>query len=372
MDTGSPESKFGVSLDDAPALLERIAAVPGARAARPARAHRVAAARPRRLRRARPRRSPRSAASRSTTSAAASASPTARTSRRRSIADYAAGDRRGARTHLDPGARLIVEPGRSVVGRSGVTLYSVVTVKRGARTHVAVDGGMADNLEHVLNSIALATRRSVTEPATAGTASGDVRGAGAKTQLHGPRCRDVAPSPVIPGRYSPTNPMSTSIRRASTSIERIASRTIGMSSSPPSVRRPRAPRTRAARPSAARRRPRASPSTTMQPSRSGAQYSSSSSAGASPGHRAAARRAAPRRPRAPACPSSRTIGRSSVPARRSIVARRAVHGHRAAERQQPRAGRVTWNEPSSPCGRPTRPAVDELTRRCRRGRAGCP
>jgi diaminopimelate decarboxylase len=37
-----------------------------------------------------------------------------------------------------------------VVGRSGVTLYSVVTVKRGARTHVAVDGGMADNLEYPL------------------------------------------------------------------------------------------------------------------------------------------------------------------------------------------------------------------------------
>ena len=63
-----------------------------------------------------------------------------------SIADYAQATVR-ALEHLDPAARLIVEPGRSVVGRSGVTLYSVVTVKRGARTHVAVDGGMADNLE---------------------------------------------------------------------------------------------------------------------------------------------------------------------------------------------------------------------------------
>jgi diaminopimelate decarboxylase len=54
------------------------------------------------------------------------------------------------REHLDPDARLIVEPGRSMVGRSGVTLYSVVTVKRGARTHVAVDGGMGDNLEPML------------------------------------------------------------------------------------------------------------------------------------------------------------------------------------------------------------------------------
>jgi diaminopimelate decarboxylase len=66
-----------------------------------------------------------------------------------SIADYAQATVR-ALGYLDPGARLIVEPGRSVVGRSGVTLYSVVTVKRGARTHVAVDGGMADNLEYPL------------------------------------------------------------------------------------------------------------------------------------------------------------------------------------------------------------------------------
>jgi diaminopimelate decarboxylase len=52
--------------------------------------------------------------------------------------------------HLDPAARLIVEPGRSLTGRSCVTLYEVVTVKRGVRTHVAVDGGMADNLEPML------------------------------------------------------------------------------------------------------------------------------------------------------------------------------------------------------------------------------
>jgi diaminopimelate decarboxylase len=37
-----------------------------------------------------------------------------------------------------------------MVGRSTLTLYSVVTVKRGARTHVAVDGGMGDNLEPML------------------------------------------------------------------------------------------------------------------------------------------------------------------------------------------------------------------------------
>jgi len=67
-----------------------------------------------------------------------------------SVHDYADTTVRAVREHLDPDARLIVEPGRSLVGRSCVTLYSVVTVKRGPRTHVAVDGGMADNLEPML------------------------------------------------------------------------------------------------------------------------------------------------------------------------------------------------------------------------------
>ena len=48
------------------------------------------------------------------------------------VADYAEATVRAPRDHLDPEARLIVEPGRSMVGRSGATLYSVVTVKRGA------------------------------------------------------------------------------------------------------------------------------------------------------------------------------------------------------------------------------------------------
>jgi diaminopimelate decarboxylase len=55
-----------------------------------------------------------------------------------------------ARRRLPASARLIVEPGRSLVARSGVTLYRVVTVKRGAPTFVAVDGGMGDNLEVAL------------------------------------------------------------------------------------------------------------------------------------------------------------------------------------------------------------------------------
>ncbi|MFE5934959.1 diaminopimelate decarboxylase [Streptomyces sp. NPDC056470] len=55
-----------------------------------------------------------------------------------------------AREHLPGDARLIVEPGRSLVAPAALTLYRVVTVKPGERPLVAVDGGMADNLEPML------------------------------------------------------------------------------------------------------------------------------------------------------------------------------------------------------------------------------
>jgi len=45
---------------------------------------------------------------------------------------------------------LMTEPGRSIVGPAGLTLYTVGTIKvAGARTYVAVDGGMSDNLRPV-------------------------------------------------------------------------------------------------------------------------------------------------------------------------------------------------------------------------------
>ncbi len=52
-----------------------------------------------------------------------------------------------AKALLPDGSRIIVEPGRSMVANSACTLYRVTTLKRGVVTHVAVDGGMADNLE---------------------------------------------------------------------------------------------------------------------------------------------------------------------------------------------------------------------------------
>ena len=48
--------------------------------------------------------------------------------------------------------RLIVEPGRAIVGQAGVALYRVGVVKNipGVRCYVSVDGGMADNIRPAL------------------------------------------------------------------------------------------------------------------------------------------------------------------------------------------------------------------------------
>lgn len=64
-----------------------------------------------------------------------------------SLDAYAAAMIDQARALLPAGSRVIVEPGRSMVASAACTLYRVTTVKRGQVTHVAVDGGMGDNLE---------------------------------------------------------------------------------------------------------------------------------------------------------------------------------------------------------------------------------
>jgi len=48
--------------------------------------------------------------------------------------------------------KILVEPGRSIVGNSGVTLYTIGTIKEipGIRTYISVDGGMSDNLRPML------------------------------------------------------------------------------------------------------------------------------------------------------------------------------------------------------------------------------
>jgi diaminopimelate decarboxylase len=73
------------------------------------------------------------------------------------IADYARDLRHALRTAcaaagVKGAARLLVEPGRSIVGPAGLTVYRVGTIKEieGVRTYVAVDGGMSDNLRVAL------------------------------------------------------------------------------------------------------------------------------------------------------------------------------------------------------------------------------
>jgi diaminopimelate decarboxylase len=58
----------------------------------------------------------------------------------------------GVKRVFDPVPRILVEPGRSLVGNAGVTAYEIGTVKEipGVRTYVAVDGGMSDNLRPML------------------------------------------------------------------------------------------------------------------------------------------------------------------------------------------------------------------------------
>jgi diaminopimelate decarboxylase len=68
------------------------------------------------------------------------------------IEDYVAVKADGVRRVFDPAPRILIEPGRSLVGNAGVTAYRVGTVKEipGVRTYVAVDGGMSDNLRPML------------------------------------------------------------------------------------------------------------------------------------------------------------------------------------------------------------------------------
>lgn len=66
-----------------------------------------------------------------------------------------------------PRPKVVVEPGRAISGRAGVTLYRVCSVKTqcGGRTFVAVDGGMSDNprvsLYDARYTVALANRHSL-------------------------------------------------------------------------------------------------------------------------------------------------------------------------------------------------------------------
>jgi diaminopimelate decarboxylase len=66
------------------------------------------------------------------------------------IGEYVAALAAAAHRHLGEEIEILIEPGRSVVAPAGLTLYRVVTRKQAGRLHIAVDGGMGDNLEHSL------------------------------------------------------------------------------------------------------------------------------------------------------------------------------------------------------------------------------
>ncbi len=68
------------------------------------------------------------------------------------IEDYVDVKVRGVQRAFDPVPRVLIEPGRSLVGNAGVTAYRIGTIKEipTVRTYVAVDGGMSDNLRPML------------------------------------------------------------------------------------------------------------------------------------------------------------------------------------------------------------------------------
>ena len=63
-----------------------------------------------------------------------------------SIDDFAGAVVRRFRERWPHDVQLILEPGRALIGRAGVTLYRIGSTKRsGGITYVAIDGGMSDN-----------------------------------------------------------------------------------------------------------------------------------------------------------------------------------------------------------------------------------
>ncbi len=69
-----------------------------------------------------------------------------------SIESYVEVKARGVERAFDPVPRILIEPGRSLVGNAGLTAYEIGTVKEipGVRTYVSVNGGMSDNLRPML------------------------------------------------------------------------------------------------------------------------------------------------------------------------------------------------------------------------------
>ena len=94
--------------------------------------------------------------------------------------------------------RLVIEPGRSIVGRSGVALYKVGVIKDipGVRRYVAVDGGMGDNIRPALYE---AEYEAVVANKMRSTESGKVTVAGKFCESGDVLIRDITLPEVAPG-----------------------------------------------------------------------------------------------------------------------------------------------------------------------------
>jgi diaminopimelate decarboxylase len=84
---------------------------------------------------------------------------------------------RGVQRVFDPVPRILIEPGRSLVGNAGVTAYEIGTVKEipSVRTYLSVDGGMSDNLRPMLYGSryeAIVANRAAEAPDTLATVAG--------------------------------------------------------------------------------------------------------------------------------------------------------------------------------------------------------
>jgi diaminopimelate decarboxylase len=126
-----------------------------------------------------------------------------------SIEDYVDTKVREVQQAFDPVPRIMIEPGRSLVGNAGLTMYRIGTVKEipGVRTYVSVDGGMSDNLRPMLYGsrydAALADR-----PEAPGTKLATIAGMHCESgdilirdvQLPDPRVGDVLVTPAT-GAY---------------------------------------------------------------------------------------------------------------------------------------------------------------------------
>jgi diaminopimelate decarboxylase len=112
--------------------------------------------------------------------------------------------------HGLPRPKLVLEPGRSLVGRAGVTLYSVGVIKPATETttYLAVDGGMSDNPRPQLYGAgytALLADRADEEPAGVYTVCGKHCESGdiliERVALPAPRRGDVLAVPAT-GAYT--------------------------------------------------------------------------------------------------------------------------------------------------------------------------